>query len=184
MEKKVIDTGIQAMLQEDEIGTVKMLHSILKKIYTQYGDITDAEIRKYNNNENTEYKFNVTISTIRNYLKPYHYVVQKNENVIVREMSLDEYEELVGQTTTKTTTSTDTKENFIDNLTTKQKISISYADKSEKYDDVKMLSLRCSKNVLERFNAMAQEYKCFEKSYLLSFTLEAGLDAIDYKPKR
>lgn len=183
MEKKAIDTGLQVMLQEDEIGTVKMLRSILREIYLEYGDITDAEIRKYNAKENAKYEFNVTISTIRNYLKP-NYVIKKSEDCIVREMSIDEYEKLFGDTTTKTATNADTKENFMDNLTTKQKISLSYADKSEQYNDVKMLSLRCSKNVLERFNAMAQEYKCFEKSYLLSFTLEAGLNAVDYKPKR
>lgn len=183
MERKVIDTGIQSMLQEDEIGTVKMLRSILKKIYAEYGDITDVEIRKYNADENSEYKFDVTISTIRNYLKP-NYVIKKSEDCIVREMSLDEYEDMIGQTTTKTTTSTDMKENFMDNLTTKQKISLNYADKCEKYDDVKMLSLRCSKTVLERFNSMSAEFKCFEKSYLLSFALEAGLDTIGYKLKQ
>lgn len=182
MEKKVIDTGLQTMLQENEIGTVKMLHSILKKIYLKYGDITDVEIRKYNADENSEYKFDVTISTIRNYLKP-NYVIKKGENVIVREMSLDEYEKLVAQPNIKTEGNLNTKEDFMENLTPKQKISLNYADKSGQYNDVKMLSLRCAKTVLERFNSMSSEFKCFEKSYLLSFVLEAGLDAIGYKPK-
>lgn len=171
------------MLLENEIGTVRMLHDVLLQIYTQYGDITDAEIRKYNEKENAEYKFNVTISTIRNYLKPYHYVVQKNENVIVREMSIAKYFDTL-EIDNKKRIDENKTDNFMENLTAKQNISLAYADKSNEYNDVKLLSLRCSKNVLERFNAMATEYKCFEKSYLLSFVLEAGLDAIKYKPKR
>lgn len=64
MERKIIDTGLQAMLQGDEIGTVRMLYSVLREIYMEYGDITDNHIKKYNASENAKYKFNVTISTI------------------------------------------------------------------------------------------------------------------------
>lgn len=179
MERKIIDTGLQAMLQGDEIGTVRMLYSVLREIYMEYGDITDNHIKKYNASENAKYKFNVTISTIRNYLKPYNYVVQKNSDVIVREMTIEEYFDTLGSDNEKKTENNGN--DFMENLTVKQKISLAYADKSEQYNDVKLLSLRCSKDVLERFNELAKKFKCFEKSYLLSFILESGMDSVGYK---
>lgn len=71
-------------------------------------------------------------------------------------------------------------DDFMDNLTVKQRISLAYADKSEHWDTLKLMSLRCSTDVLERFNQFSKDFKCFDKSYLLSYVLEVGMDTIGY----
>jgi hypothetical protein len=177
MNKKIIDTSLQPMLENKEIETVKMLYDILHEIYVRYGDITDSDIKKYNSDENGQYHISISISTIRNYLKIYHYTIKKDDNCIVREMTVAEYASTVP---TINNNSENKGGDFMDNLTVKQKISLAYADKSDQYNNLKLMSLRCSTDVLDRFNSMAKNYKCFDKSYLLSYVLEAGMDVIGY----
>lgn len=178
MNKKIINSSLQSMLEHREIETVKMLYDILHEIYVTCGDITDSDIKKYNSDETCQYQINISISTIRNYLKQYHYTIKKDDNCIVREMTIEEYAATI--TTAKKNNRKDDGENIMDNLTVKQKISLVYADKSEQYNNLKLMSLRCSTDVLERFNMMSSDFKCFDKSYLLSFILETGMDAIGY----
>ncbi len=182
MNKKIIDTSLQSMLKHREIETVKMLYDILHEIYVMCGGITDSDIKKYNSYETCQYQINISISTIRNYLKQYHYTIKKDDNCIVREIPVDEYAATIHAT--KKTYEEDEGESIMDTLTVKQKISLAYADKSEQYNNLKLMSLRCSTDVLERFNMMSIDYKCFDKSYLLSYILEAGMDAIGYNPRK
>lgn len=97
MEKKIIDFTLEHKLKNSELETVSELREVILAIIKLYGDITDATKEKYNNNPDAEYRIAISISTIRNYLKPYGYVIKKDvREPVVREIgySFSNYSDL------------------------------------------------------------------------------------------
>ena len=82
--KMIIDFKLEQMLKNDELGTVEMLRGVITEIIKEFGDITDITKEKYNSTEDGEYKIKISISTIRNYLKLYKYVVKKDAQECIR----------------------------------------------------------------------------------------------------
>lgn len=176
-EKNIIDTTLQTMLEQNEVKTVKMLYGILSEVYEKYGDITDNEIKKYNDSEDGQYFIKISVSTIRNYLKQFHYVVKKDDNCIVREMTVDEYVEAREKLDALN------KENYeapkTDNRSVAEKLALSYVSKSEEYKDQKLMSIRCSAIVQSRLDDLCKKYPMFNKQYLLSFLLDTALKNLE-----
>jgi hypothetical protein len=179
MKKTIIDTTLQVMLERNQIYTVKLLRNILREIYLKYGDITDNEIRLYNDDADGQYQISISVSTIRKYLKQHHFVVKKDAECIVREMTIDEYVSIVS---TEDINKDDEKgdDDFMDNLTIRQKISLDYGEMVAHMNDMVLMSLRCSANSLLLFNQLCTDMKGFDKSYLLSYTISSGLNALGY----
>lgn len=177
--KTIIDTTLQTMLEQNEVKTVNMLHDILSEVYTKYGNVTDDEIKKYNGSENGQYYIKISVSTIRNYLKQFHYVVKKDTNCIVREMTVDEYisfKEKLDSLNNKIDDASD-KENY----NVAEKLAISYVAKSIEYKEQKLMSIRCATNVQNRLDNLCKKYPIFNKQYLLSYLLDAALENLEEK---
>ena len=71
MEKRLIDFTLEQKLKNNELETVEMLRGVIATIIRKYGDITDVTKEKYNSDPDNKYEIKISVSTIRNYLKPY-----------------------------------------------------------------------------------------------------------------
>lgn len=94
----VIGTNLVQMLENDIYGTLFMLQDALCIIFTKYGVIKDETIEKYNldneENENAPYRFNISLTTIRNYIDKYRFSIESKENCLIRKLSLKEVNEI------------------------------------------------------------------------------------------
>ena len=183
MERKtIIDTSLQVMLERNELKTVKLLFDIFHEIYIKYGDITDNDIRRYNDSEDGQYIIKISISTIRNYLKQHQYIVKKDENCIVREMTVDEYADVI--TKIDALNKENAENTALDNnISVAEKLAMEYVSRMEKYKKQKQQSIRYAITVQDKFDKLCSDYPMFTKQYLLSLIISLGMDSIGYFPE-
>lgn len=178
--KKIIDFTLEQMLKNDELGTVEMLRGVIAGIIKEFGDITDITKEKYNERDG-EYEIKISISTIRNYLKPYKYVVKKDiQECIVREMSFQEYAEIKKKLDKNDENNGDkTMETINNNLTAKQRLALDFVKMADLYKQQDSISIRCATSVKIRLEAIYARYSIFPKQYIISHLLNIGLTELE-----
>src|SRR5690554_4700368 len=93
--KKTIDFSLEQMLKDDELGSVEQLRKVIGIIIKKYGDITNTTIEKYNADPDAEYTITITVGKIRDYLRPYGYVVKKDlRECIVQVIDFPHYKKI------------------------------------------------------------------------------------------
>ncbi|WP_281533128.1 hypothetical protein [Anaerocolumna aminovalerica] len=178
--KKIIDFTLEQMLKNDEIGTVEMLRGVITDIISEFGDITDDTRKLYNKKPDGEYDVKISISTIRNYLKPYNYVVRKDENeCIVKCIDFPEYVIIRNELDkNKNQGNLDTKNN--DNgLSEKEKMAVEIFRKSTEYREQSCINIRVANSVKERLENIYSTYDAFTKQQIISYLLDVAITQLE-----
>ena len=178
MERKLIDFTLEQKLKNRELEIVEELRKVILTIIRKYGDITDITKEKYNVDPESEYEIKISVSTIRNYLKPYGYVIKKDiRECIVREIGFPEYKGIREKLSIFNKENDETPN--VGNRSVAEKLAISYVAKSEEYKDQKLMSIRCSAKVQSRLDDLCKKYSMFNKQYLLSYLLDTALESLE-----
>jgi hypothetical protein len=177
MEKRLIDFTLEQKLKNNELETVEMLRGVIATIIRKYGDITDVTKEKYNSDPDNKYEIKISVSTIRNYLKPYGYVIKKDiRECIVREIGFPEYLNI----RKKIDALDDNNKDAIIETTKSvpEQLALGYVAKAEYFKDQKQQSIRFSTNVQQRLGKLYTKYGMFTKQYLLSYLLSTALESL------
>lgn len=117
----------------------------------------------------------MSLPTIKSYNGKHGYSIcnVNDETCVMRPLKVDEYRAIKHKIDNYNNESSD---NITKNMNAAQKIGLVFA---EKYGDMKLLSLRCSKTVAEDFSEFCKKHQYFEKSFLLSFMLDPQLTILN-----
>lgn len=174
--KKIIDVTLEQKLKRDELGTVEMLREVISKIIRQCGDITDTTVKVYNACEDADYNITISISTIRNYLKRYGYVIKKDvRECIVREIGFPEYLK-IRDILDNDNASFNQKDKATKSVA--EQLAFGYLAKADYYSKQRQQAIRYSSNVQDRLAVLCTKYPMFSKQYLLSYLLDTALDIL------
>jgi len=150
-------------------------------VANEYGFADDKTIEKYCEAHPDTYQFNISIGTLRKYVKKKNYIIYQNAPFILKGMKVDEYFSLLEKlSATDTSDSSIAPSNFVANndLLQNNVLITEYRNFYSSNKELKQISVRCSKKIWERFNALCEELPFFEKSHLLGYVLKKGLDSI------
>jgi len=176
MEKTIIDQSILlSMFQEDEFACAELLRDALKEVHRLCGNINNNTIIKHREQEDAQYQITISLTTVKTYAEKFGYTIENKPGdlCVTKQFTVEEYKSikarLDGSVEMKKTTGTTST------MTAAHKIGLEFEELSQRYGEMKLLSLRCSKYVLEDFNSFCSKHKYFDKAFLLSYMLSNGL---------
>ena len=144
--KMILDKTLLTRFEEEEFAAAELVKSALQEVHRNYGNINDATIKKNNEAPSSEYVIDMSLTTLKNYVNKWSYRIENigNATCIMKQFTISEYREIKNRLNNKTNETS----NVTKTMTAKQRLGFELVEKSEKYKCMKMLSLRCSFDII------------------------------------
>ncbi|MDD3325411.1 MAG: hypothetical protein PHN38_09865 [Sulfurospirillaceae bacterium] len=181
--KKISNFGkdFKKYVLEDELWAATELNNAFEQIGAVYSKVTDETIKLYQQSHpDATFRFDISISTLRNYLQGYS--IRQTSPYLVKELTISElkmlYEKIgcIPVSEPPIPTTSNYKNEY---LNIGQKIALEYAEKSETYKNFEALNMRCASPIKKSFLELCANHPCFGKSFLFTFVIEKGIEKIN-----
>jgi len=181
MEKRIISKeSLSDLFAKDEIEAAELLRDALMEVKSRVGNITDPDIKKYNDIPDAGYRLDISLTTIKNYSAKYDFGIYNvsGENCVVKQFNVNDYREIKNKLDS---IDVNKGEKNMDNkkLTAKEELAINYIKKAEDYKDQTQISIRVAESVQARLDNMYKQFPMLPKQYILSYLLDIGLTQIE-----
>lgn len=184
MEKKIIGKeNLADLFANNELEAATLLRDALIEVKKMTGNITDPDIKNYNNmsEDDAKFRFDISLTTIKNYAAKYGYGVFNVDGAscVVKQFEVDEYAKIRNELDkNKNQGNLDTKNN--DNgLSEKEKMAVEIFRKSNEYREQSCINIRVANSVKERLEKIYDEYDAFTKQQIISYLLDVAITQLE-----